>query len=46
MEEYIRHPPPRSREGRDIVPERRGSRLLTRVPLAEMETVEGEIPST
>jgi hypothetical protein len=38
---YIRHPPPRSKEGRDTVPERRGSRWLTRVPLADMGTLHG-----
>jgi hypothetical protein len=36
MEKYIRHPPLRSREGRDTVLERRGSRWLTRVPLADV----------
>jgi hypothetical protein len=38
---YIRHPPPRSREERDTVPERRGSRWLTRVPLAGVGTLHG-----
>jgi hypothetical protein len=38
---FICHPPPRSREGRDTVPERRGSRWLTRVPLADVGTLHG-----
>jgi hypothetical protein len=29
---FIRHPPPRSREGRDTIPEKRGSRWMTRAP--------------
>jgi hypothetical protein len=33
---FICHPPPRSREGRDTLPERRGSRWLTRVPLDDV----------
>jgi hypothetical protein len=37
----IHHPPPRSREGRDTVPERRGLRWLTRVPLADVGTLHG-----
>jgi hypothetical protein len=40
-ERYIRHPPPRSREEKDTIPERRGSRWLTRVPLAGVETLHG-----
>jgi hypothetical protein len=37
-QEAIHHLPPRSREERDIVPERRGSRWLTRVSLADVGT--------
>jgi hypothetical protein len=39
--ELIRHLPTRSREERDTVPERRGSRWLTRVSLADMGTLHG-----
>jgi hypothetical protein len=35
--QLIRHPPPRSREERGTIPERRGSRWLTRVSLAAWE---------
>jgi hypothetical protein len=37
----IRHPLPRSREKKDTVPERRGSRWSTRVPLAGVGTLHG-----
>jgi hypothetical protein len=40
-EKFFCHLLPRSREGRDTVPERRGSRWLTRVPLANMKTLNG-----
>jgi hypothetical protein len=40
-EKDIRHPPPRSREEKDTIPERRGSRRLTRVPLVGMGTLHG-----
>jgi hypothetical protein len=40
-EKFFRHPPPRSKEGRDTVQERRGSRWLTRVPLADVGTLHG-----
>jgi hypothetical protein len=35
----IRHLPPRSREEKDTIPERRGSRWLTRVPLVGVGTL-------
>jgi hypothetical protein len=38
---YIRHPSPRSREEKDTIPKRRGSRWLTRVPLAGLGTLHG-----
>jgi hypothetical protein len=38
---YIRHPPLRSRVKKYTVPERRGSRWLTRVPLAGVGTLHG-----
>jgi hypothetical protein len=36
MKKFFHHPSPRRREGRDTVPERRGSRWLTRVPLDDV----------
>jgi hypothetical protein len=39
--QLIRHPPPRSREERDTIPEKRGSSYLTRVSLAGMGTLQG-----
>jgi hypothetical protein len=40
-EKFVRHPPPRSKEGRDTVQETRGSRWLTRVPLDNLGTLHG-----
>jgi hypothetical protein len=39
--QLIRHSSPRSREERDIIPERRGSRWLTRASLADVGTLNG-----
>jgi hypothetical protein len=39
--EFIRHLPPRSRDEKDTIPERRGSKWLTRVPLAGVGTLHG-----
>jgi hypothetical protein len=43
MEKDIHHPPPRSREEKDTIPERRGLRWLTRVPLAGVGTMHGRL---
>jgi hypothetical protein len=40
-QEFFLHPPSRRREERDTIPERRGSRWLTRVPLADVGTLHG-----